>query len=49
MLDYKISAPVIDRISFQITKEYFKPLPILSNSETDLSVCAQLIRKRKVY
>ena len=49
VLDYKISAPVIDRISFQITKEYFKPLIILSNSETDLSICAQLIRKPKVH
>ena len=49
VLDFKISAPVIDRICFYITKEYFRQLPLLENSETDLSVCAQLIRKRKVY
>ena len=49
VLDFQISAPVIDRICFYITKEYFRQLPLLSNSETDLSVCAQLIRKRKVY
>ena len=49
VLDYKISAPVIDRIAFRITKEYFKDLPILEGSETDLSICVQLIRKRKVY
>ena len=48
VLDFKISAPVIDRICFYITKEYFRVLPLLENSETDLSVCAQLIRKRKV-
>ena len=48
VLDYKISAPVIDRIAFRITKEYFKELPILEGSETDLSICVQLIRKRKV-
>lgn len=49
VLDYKISAPVIDRIAFNITKEYFKELPILEGSETDLSICVQLVRKRKVY
>ena len=49
VLDYKISAPIIDRIAFRITKEYFKELPILEGSETDLSICVQLIRKRKVY
>ena len=49
VLDYKISAPVIDRIAFRITKEYFKELPILEGSETDLSICVQLIRKRKMY
>ena len=49
VLDYKISAPVIDRISFRITKEYFKELPMLEGSETDLSICVQLIRKRKVF
>lgn len=49
VLDYKISAPVIDRISFQLTKEYFRELILLPNSETDLSICAQLIRKSKVY
>ena len=49
VLDYKISAPVIDRISFNITKEYFKELILLPNSETDLSICVQLIRKTKVY
>ena len=48
VLDYKISAPVIDRIAFRITKEYFRELPILEGSETDLSICVQLIRKRKV-
>ena len=49
ILDYKISAPVIDRICFYITKEYFKELPLLPNSETDLSICVQLIRKTKIY
>ena len=49
VLDYKISAPVIDRISFHITKEYFKELILLPDSETDLSICVQLIRKTKVY
>lgn len=49
VLDYKISANVIDRICFNITKEYFKELPLLEDSETDLSICVQLIRKTKVY
>ena len=49
ILDYKISAPVIDRICFYITKEYFKELPLLDNSETDLSICVQLIRKTKIF
>ena len=49
ILDYKISAPVIDRIYFYITKEYFKELPLLPDSETDLSICVQLIRKTKIY
>ena len=49
VLDYKISAPVIDRVAFNITKEYFKELPILEGSESDLSICVQIVRKRKVY
>lgn len=49
VLDYKISANVIDRICFSITKEYFKELPLLEGSETDLSICVQLVRKTKQF